>query len=64
MLFERALLREIIDPHRVLLAISMEPSDPLLDFHRVPRQVEVDELVAELQVPSFRSAVGQSSAPP
>lgn len=41
------------------LADAVEPSDPLLDFHRVPRQVEVDETMAKLEAAPFRAALRQ-----
>ena len=57
MLLERAGLDEIVDAHRVLLAEAMQPADALLDLHRVPRQIEVGEAMAELEVAPFGAAV-------
>lgn len=37
----------------MLLTDAMDAAEPLLDLHRVPRHVEVDHRVAELQVASF-----------
>ena len=42
-----------------LLTDTVKPPDPLLDFHRVPRQVEVDETMAKLEVAPLRAALRQ-----
>ena len=56
-----ARLDEVVDAHRVLLAEAVQPADALLDFHRVPRQVEIGQAMRELQIAPF-SAVGEHSA--
>ena len=52
-----AALDQVVNAHRMLLAEPVQPPDALLDFHRVPRQVEVDQPMAELQVAAFGAAV-------
>ena len=41
-----------------LLAVAVEPADPLLDAHRVPRQVVVDHHVDELEVEALARDLG------
>ena len=48
---------------RVLLADPVDAADPLLDPHRVPRQVVVDEEVAELEVAPLAAGLGADRAP-
>jgi len=59
---ERAGLDEIVDAHRMLLAEAMEAADALLDFHRVPGQIEVDEAMAELEVAPLGAAMSEHAA--
>ncbi len=49
---------EIEDRHRVLLTDAVDSTDALLDPHRVPRQVVVDQDVAELEVPALAAGLG------
>ena len=44
--------------HVVLLADPVQTAEPLLDLHRVPRQVDVDHDVAELQVAALAGRLG------
>ena len=46
---------KIEDADSVLLADTVHSADSLLDSHRIPRQVVIDEDVAELEVASFAS---------
>src|SRR5688572_12202996 len=59
MLLQRAGLYQVENPDGLLLAKPVQPSDPLLDFHRVPRQIKIHEAVAELQITTFRAAARQ-----
>ena len=56
---EGAGLDEIVNAHRMLLAQTMEAADALLDFHGIPRQVEIDQATGKLEVPPLGAAVGQ-----
>ena len=49
--------------NRVVLAYSVHSPDSLLDLHRVPRQVVVDEDMAELKVPPFSARLGAYEYP-
>jgi len=42
----------------VVLADAAEPTDPLLDAHRVPRQVEIAQPMRELEVAALAARVG------
>lgn len=53
MLLDRTFGRKIVDDYIVLLAKPVYPADPLLYPHRVPGEVEVDHMVAELQIDPF-----------
>ena len=44
--------------HVVLLADPVQPAEPLLDLHRVPRQIQIDHDVAELQVAALAGGLG------
>jgi hypothetical protein len=57
MLLQRAGLDKIVDAHRLPLAKPVQPPDALLDLHRIPRQIEVGEAMAELEVSPLRAAV-------
>jgi len=56
---EGVLLDEVVDAHGLLLADAVQAADALLDLHRIPREIEVDEPMAELEVASFGAAVGE-----
>src|SRR5881394_4576828 len=64
MLLKGAGLDKIVDPDGMLLAEAMEPPDALVDLHRVPRQIEIHEAMAELEIASLRAAVGQNQGAP
>src|SRR5258708_655338 len=50
---------EIDDCHCLaLLAIAVDPSNALLDPHRIPREVVVDEQIAELEVQALAAHLG------
>ena len=50
---------EVAHYHIILLAITMTASDALLHTLRIPRQVEVDDERAELEVDTLRSCLGR-----
>ena len=51
-------VQEVDDHHIELLAVPVAPANPLLDALRVPRQVIIDDQVAELRVdPSAAASV-------
>src|ERR1700740_1275711 len=58
LLFERAAGHQVEDEHLALLADAVYASDPLLDRHRIPWQVEIDERVAELNVAALAARFG------
>ena len=49
--------RKVVRAHDVRLANAVHPPDPLLDLHRVPGHVEVDDDVAELEVEAFATSI-------
>src|ERR1035438_1447904 len=53
-----ARLAEIEDEHVVFLADAMDAADALLQPHGVPRQVEVDHSVGELEVAALAARAG------
>ncbi|MMZ62638.1 hypothetical protein D1872_248540 [compost metagenome] len=53
MLFNRSFSRQIIDFNVVFLSKTMDTANSLLDSHRVPWQIKVDHMMAELQVDPF-----------
>ena len=53
-----ALVEEIDDDHVVFLAVTVAAADALLDALRVPRQVEVDDEGAELEVDALGRGLG------
>jgi hypothetical protein len=56
---DRILIGEVDDTDdRVSLADAVDAADPLLDLHRVPRQVEVDHHAARLEVQALGRGVG------
>ncbi|MNN50127.1 hypothetical protein D3C81_1647000 [compost metagenome] len=59
MLLDRAFGRQIVNIDVVGLAQPVHPADPLLHSHRVPGQVEVDHLMAKLQVDTFAARFGR-----
>jgi len=64
MFLKRAALDEIVNAHRMLLAEAVKAPDALFDFHWIPRQIEVHELMAELQVSALGAAVRQQEGAP
>ena len=48
---------EVDGTHHVLLSDTVYPANALLDPHRVPRHVEVDDEMAELQVQTFTTGI-------
>ena len=54
----RVFQHKIQRTHHVLLPDAIHPPNALLDAHRVPRHVEIDDDVAELQVQTFATRVG------
>src|SRR5439155_1945925 len=55
---------EVEDPHRLRLADAVDTADALLDPHRIPGQVVVDDRVAELEVASLAADVGREQNAP
>ena len=53
----RVFQHEVESTNHVLLADTIHATDPLLDPHRVPRHVEVDDDVAELKVQTFATCI-------
>ena len=58
LLLERAAGHEIEHEHLALLADAIDAADALLDRHRIPRHVEIDQRVAELDVAAFAARLG------
>src|SRR5215210_3949710 len=58
-LFKRAARDRVEDEDFARLADAVDAADALLNRHRVPRQVEVDERVAELQVAPLAARLGR-----
>ena len=52
------LAHQVGQQHIVVLADAVQPAETLLDLHRVPRQVEVDHHMAELQVAALPGGLG------
>src|SRR3990172_3946726 len=50
MVFNRLSDRKIEDENISSLTDPVQPPDPLFDPHRIPREIQVDERIAELQV--------------
>src|SRR5712671_5321970 len=59
MLLQGSDLDQIVDAHRVLLAEPVKTSDALLDLHRIPGQIEIDQAMAELKVPPLGAAAAE-----
>ena len=56
---DRSLVMQVDDANdRMLLAEPVDASDALLDPHRIPRHVVVDEGSAELEIEALRGGVG------
>src|SRR5439155_12322246 len=55
---ERVSNDQIEDKNLPFLPDSMQPPDTLLNRHRIPRQIEVDQRVAELKVASLAAGFG------
>ena len=49
---------QVEDGHILVLAEAVQAADALLDAHGVPRQVVVDQLVAELEIAALGAAFG------
>src|SRR5687768_537743 len=49
---------KVDDGDRVFLAVTMAPPDPLFNALRVPRQVVVDQRLAELKVQALGAGFG------
>src|SRR5262249_19256319 len=58
LLFERAARRQIENKDVTRLADAVDAPDALLDGHRVPGQIEIDQRVAELEVAPLASRLG------
>ena len=58
-MLDRVLQHEVDGAHDVRLADTVDAADALFDPHRVPRHVEVDDDVAELQVQALAAGVGR-----
>src|SRR5207245_4217654 len=63
-LLDRAGEAEVEDLDGLGLPDAVQPADALLDPHRVPRQVEVDQAVAELEVEPLAADVGRQQDAP
>ncbi|MNR29688.1 hypothetical protein D3C85_1470900 [compost metagenome] len=50
MLFNRPVSGQIIDLHIILLSKPVNASNPLLYTHRIPGQIEIDHVMAELKI--------------
>ena len=57
-LLDRPHEAEVHDLDRMLLPDAMDPADALLDAHRIPGEVEVDDAAAELEVQPLAADVG------
>ena len=53
-----ALVEKVDDDHIELLAVAVASADALLDALRIPRQVVVDDQIAELQIDPFGGGFG------
>src|SRR6516165_9875716 len=58
LLLQGATGHEVEHEHLALLADAIDASDALLDRHRIPRHVEIDQGVAELDVATFAARLG------
>ena len=52
-LFDRILREQVVDLHRLLLPVTVDPADPLLHGHGVPGQVVVEQDAPDLEVDAF-----------
>src|SRR5262249_31259638 len=57
--FDRSFEREVEGANDVLLANAVDATNPLLQLHRVPREVVIHDNVAELQVQTFAASIGR-----
>src|SRR5207247_3794539 len=62
-LLDGARRHQVEDVDLARLAHAGEAADPLLDAHRVPRQVVVDETVSELEVAPLAAGLGGDEYP-
>ena len=46
------------------MAKAVQPADTLLNFHRVPRQIEIGQVMGKLQIAPFRAAVSEQQRTP
>src|SRR6516164_6716618 len=58
LLLQRAASHEVEDEQLALLADAIDASNALLDRHRIPGHVKIDERVAKLNVASFATGLG------
>src|SRR5919108_6013427 len=58
MILQGLAYREIEDKDISVLANPVQPADPLLDPHRIPGEIEIDQGVAELQVSALAARFG------
>ena len=56
-MFDGVFENEVDGAHHVALADTVHPANALFDAHRVPRHVEIDDHVAELQVQAFPTCI-------
>src|SRR5690349_3015320 len=60
---DRVSRAEVVDPHVLGLPQAVQAPDPLLDPHRIPGQVVVHEVVAELEIASLPARLGADQHP-
>ena len=61
--FDRVGQDEVVDLGGVALAVAVDAPDALLDVHRVPRQVEVEQNASVLEVDAFPARRRADHAP-
>ena len=49
---------DVVDLGSVALTVAVDSPDPLLDIHRVPRQIMVEQHAGKLKIDSFSSSRG------
>ena len=57
LVLDRACRHQIEHKHLTRLADPVDTTDTLLDRHRIPRDIEVDQRIAELQVAPLASGL-------
>ncbi|MNR48408.1 hypothetical protein D3C85_1676460 [compost metagenome] len=55
--FDRIFQYEVDGAHHMVLTDTVDAANTLFNPHRVPRQIEVDDDVAELQVQTFAAGI-------